>query len=409
MLRDRYLLAQQRVQRNPIFTKPLIDQGGEKSFQELTTVDALLGADTTGGDKLILGMITQVEEGEYYLEDLNGSVALNLAGCEMTPGLFTEGCIVLTLGHMGNDGRFQCLRMGFPPPEPRSEALEAIGPSLDLFKSGFTRPQLARMQELEAKDSDAMFVLVSDLNLDKPGVLEKLRTMFEAFEECEPLPLFVLIGDFTSKPIVGDAAQLVNHFKALADLISEFEHLASEGKFVFVPGPKDPGAGNTLPRPPLASVFTSYLKEKVPHARFASNPCRLRYFASEIVVMREDVVKKMSRNVIVPPAAGAERPDMSQDDGPESSEMDVTEHLVKTLVDQAHLCPLPLSVRPVHWAHDHALRLYPAPSMLVLADRSDQFSWRYEDCLAINPGSFPTDFSFVVYRPASDEIEFSRI
>ena len=60
MLRDRYLLAQQRVQRNPIFTKPLIDQGGEKSFQELTTVDALLGADTTGGDKLILGMITQV-------------------------------------------------------------------------------------------------------------------------------------------------------------------------------------------------------------------------------------------------------------------------------------------------------------------------------------------------------------
>ena len=89
--------------------------------------------------------------------------------------------------------------------------------------------------------------------------------------------------------------------------------------------------------------------------------------------------------------------------------MDVTEHLVKTLVDQAHLCPLPLSVRPVHWAHDHALRLYPAPSMLVLADRSDQFSWRYEDCLAINPGSFPTDFSFVVYRPASDEIEFSRI
>ena len=46
------------------------------------------------------GLCGQVEEGEYYLEDLNGSVALNLAGCEMTPGLFTEGCIVLTLGHM---------------------------------------------------------------------------------------------------------------------------------------------------------------------------------------------------------------------------------------------------------------------------------------------------------------------
>ena len=25
-------------------------------------------------------------------------------------------------------------------------------------------------------------------------------------------------------------------------------------------------------------------------------------------------------------------------------------------------------------------------SKLVLADRTDQYSWRYEDCMAINPG-----------------------
>lgn len=65
--------------------------------------------------------------------------------------------------------------------------------------------------------------------------------------------------------------------------------------------------------------------------------------------------------------------------------------------------------RPIHWQYDHALRLWPMPDLLVLADRTDQYSWRYEDCLVLNPGQFTADFSFVVYRPASFETEFSRV
>jgi DNA polymerase epsilon subunit 2 len=65
--------------------------------------------------------------------------------------------------------------------------------------------------------------------------------------------------------------------------------------------------------------------------------------------------------------------------------------------------------RPIHWQYDHALRLWPMPDLLVLADRTDQYSWRYEDCLVLNPGPFTADFSFVVYRPASFETEFSRV
>ena len=45
--------------------------------------------------------------------------------------------------------------------------------------------------------------------------------------------------------------QLLGHFQNLANLIAEFPLLAEEGRFVFVPGPRDPGAGNTLPRPPV--------------------------------------------------------------------------------------------------------------------------------------------------------------
>ena len=41
--------------------------------------------------------------------------------------------------------------------------------------------------------------------------------------------------------------------------------------------------------------------------------------------------------------------------------------------------PLSLGARPVVWGYDHALRLYPAPDALVLADSAPgAYSWGYE-------------------------------
>ena len=49
-------------------------------------------------------------------------------------------------------------------------------------------------------------------------------------------------------------------------------------RFVFVPGPGDPGPGDVLPRPPLPAALTGALRAAVPSAEFASNPCRLRHY-----------------------------------------------------------------------------------------------------------------------------------
>lgn len=38
--------------------------------------------------------------------------------------------------------------------------------------------------------------------------------------------------------------------------------------------------------------------------------------------------------------------------------------MVKTIFDQAHMCPLPPSVRPIAWTQDQALSLYPLPHMV---------------------------------------------
>lgn len=45
-------------------------------------------------------------------------------------------------------------------------------------------------------------------------------------------------------------------------------------RFVFVPGPHDPGLGQVLPQPRLATFFTAELAAALPSAVFATNPCR---------------------------------------------------------------------------------------------------------------------------------------
>jgi DNA polymerase epsilon subunit 2 len=39
-----------------------------------------------------------------------------------------------------------------------------------------------------------------------------------------------------------------------------------------------------------------------------------------------------------------------------------TPQLVQTILDQSHLAPLPLQVRPVLWEFDQSLRLFPLPT-----------------------------------------------
>lgn len=130
-------------------------------------------------------------------------------------------------------------------------------------------------------------------------------------------------------------------------------------------GPVDIGSNVALPRRPISSDFAKQLEQKVAHVSFASNPCRLRFYTQEIVFFREDLLRKMQRHLAVPlvlpgsQAAGGGGGDDDDADVP-----DITEQLVESLLDQAHLCPLPLRARPVHWELDHTLRLFPLPHLV---------------------------------------------
>jgi len=136
--------------------------------------------------------------------------------------------------------------------------------------------------------------------------------------------------------------------------------------------------------------------QALPHAELLSSPARLVVCGQQVVIAREGLLAKMKRCVVVPPNVEAETSDLHK-------------HLVKTLLDQAHLNPLPPTESAAYWKHDHALWLHPAPEVLVLADRGNQYDVEYEDTLAFNPGAFATTFSWQVYFPSTRKAEVSSL
>ena len=68
------------------------------SALQLTDVKALLGC--TGQTRFLLGCISQLQDGTFYLEDMTGSLQLDLTGCQTSSGLYTGDCC----SHMNSTG-----------------------------------------------------------------------------------------------------------------------------------------------------------------------------------------------------------------------------------------------------------------------------------------------------------------
>lgn len=56
-----------------------------------------------------------------------------------------------------------------------------------------------------------------------------------------------------------------------------------------------------------------------------------------------------------------------------------------TVLQQSHLCPVPLESQAVYWQYDHALHLYPAPDLVVLADSAASAQFVFKDTACANP------------------------
>ncbi|TNY17998.1 DNA polymerase alpha/epsilon subunit B-domain-containing protein [Rhodotorula diobovata] len=398
-LRDRFNIIKQVILRNEHFCPPTIVDPERADYMKLTTIKNLLGRQ--GGHFLIFGLLTRMEDGELYLEDRDDKVKLDLTDATPESGLFTEGSFVLVDGDYTHDSIFKVAEIGHPPSERRDEAIKIHGHHDFLGVGALSAAEEADLIAAEqAPQHETSFIILSDLHLDNAKVLAALRDVLGVYNDMDEksIPrLFVLCGNFRSRPWLFDGEAMREYtelFATLASLLTSFPALLASSHFLLIPGPTDPWSSSALPRPPLPEALAKALVARVPNLTLGSNPCRVRWFSQELVFFRDDIMGRMMRNAVRFPAEEAGR------------KGDLRKALVQTILDQAHLAPLPLNVRPVLWDFDHALRLYPMPTTLVLADSFDPYKLVYERCLVFNPGSFQRRrFTWSTYHPHMSEVK----
>lgn len=282
--------------------------------------------------------------------------------------------------------------LGFPPTEPASSSRAFFGTcntwggeSAKLLKYS------PRLQELERTNTETTLVFLSDVRLDLPVVMEKLRQLFVGYDSCPPQAI-VLMGPFTTS--TRNYQELRQHLDALGALANGCEQLKKQTDLVLVPSSEDPTAPNILPRAPLPECLAAGLLKAWPRTQLATNPCRLQYCTQQIVVCRLDLMAKFCRNTLHFP----------------EDTTHIEQHFARTLVCQGHLVPIHPIAMPVHWDYDPALWLYPLPDLVVMGDSCASFTSTQHGCTVLNTGSFiKSKFAFKVYIPATRTIEDSEI
>lgn len=326
---------------------------------------------------------------------------------------------------------------------------KALGPQMRRLQSRILSSSSSSSDLAERPRSKV--AIVAECHLDSPRTLDALRAIFTSYSssgERADLPLsIVLMGNFLSAASMagsakGGSVEYKEHFDALASMLAEFPQILASTTLVFVPGDNDPwastfskGAATVLPRMGLPELLTSRVRRAVATANqesgakegekgevvWASNPARISVFGpvEELALFRDDISGRMRRNAInfMPPeeekkkkkrGTGAGVQDdagaMEIEHGDEAVEAAVSHlpskdkanldlatqigrRITKTLLDQAHLSPFPLSLRPVAWDYASSLSLYPLPTALVIADaEAPPFCVTYEGCHVMNPG-----------------------
>lgn len=422
MLRQRYALIHQRLLRRDLFRpNNLGHSGGGTSATpcKLTPIESLLGKSTKNSHSrtiLLLAVLIQIEEGQYYLEDPTGQLPVQFQQSVMASldGFFvTEQCILLVEGSF-QDGLLFVHRLGHPLLETRADSLTAI--QQQISHPAYSLPP-GNNKPMMADDDDASFVFLSDLNLDQPRTLQQLEGLLATYESYSPnrLPCFVLMGNFSS---ISAACNPNNqHLEELGSLLMRFTSLAQHAHFVLVPGPNDSNAAQVLPCPNMLSR-NGFSSSRIKHVHWATNPCRIRFNGKEMIIFRYDLLSFIQRQQVLSQDKNNNNNTarvVNYDEDNEEDSEDERNHLrkphcrlVKTILDQGYL--VPAANVPVYWNYSHALGLYPLPDVLVLGGDSsimgEGFHEIYGGCHVIHPGSSLTGnyatFQFETDAPFDD-------
>ncbi|CAG8949867.1 hypothetical protein HYFRA_00004195 [Hymenoscyphus fraxineus] len=329
VFRNRYNLIHQRLLRNESFQAPTFETGkaslrrsssniAQQSYK-LTPIANLLGRN--GSTHMLLGLLTITPTGTLAINDLTGSIALDLTHAKPLPedgAWFAPGMIVIVDGTYEEDdnnagglggsggiggtigGKFIGFFIGGPPCERRQTTLGLSGKNgdgditagggfgwVDFLGVGSERAVGSKMRKISQRllkppseeedesEGRGRIIIIGEVTLDKPATLQALKKLLALYaaetEENTPMT-FILLGNFVTHPIMarggsGGSIEYKEYFDTLALTLSEYPTLLQASTFIFVPGDNDgwnssfsAGAATTLPRPGVPEVFTSRIK-----------------------------------------------------------------------------------------------------------------------------------------------------
>lgn len=298
---DRYTMLWQRTCRHELFAASIPGITTDVKKFQLRKIETLL-ASSNVKEVVVLGILAQLKENKFHIEDPTGAIQLDLTAVQFHSGFFCEGCFVLIEGSFA-DGILKASGMGFPPFEEAASSRAYFG-SLNTWggRSKVLLKNSNRLLEIEKANTDATIVFLADCWLDDPIVLQKLQTLLVGYNDMPPVAI-VLMGPFIRN--LSSPMQLKARLKLLGEMISNnCPTLKKETDLVLVPAPDDPIAPVILPRIGLPESLCAGLKRLVPRTILATNPCRLQYCTQQIVVCRADLVTKLCRNTINFPDTG---------------------------------------------------------------------------------------------------------
>ena len=266
------------------------------------------------------------------------------------------------------------------------------------------------------------FLVLSNVNLADNEVLKSIKILVNSYSKPNiALPfMIVFMGNFFKEQSLNNFKQFSSSFDQLEKILLENKKLIDNTYFVFVPGPDDFSLFNGFPKYPFVPSLIEKMKEKIPNIINATNPCRFSIFGKEIVIFRDDLNKKLSRNTI-----------NDTENANNNNAMIVnnqSELFVETILRQGNLAPLPLSISPRIWHLAHKMLISPLPDILILGDITEKFRKYYDynkinqsqnnnneikdkynleenqnegKILVINPGDFSKDTLFAIINPLS--------
>ena len=332
LFRHRYNLIYQRLLRNESFQSSSVASARKSSLQrsssitattqqayKLTPIANLLGR--SGSSHLLLGLLTISPTGVLTVNDLTGSIAVDIQHARPVPedgAWFTPGMIVLVDGVYEEEGsctgpglnsncgvggtvggKFIAFSVGGPPCERReiTVGVSAAGNDdqasvgggfgwVDFLGVGSERAVGSAMRKLETDvltkfsskalaEGRARMVICGEVLLDNAKTLQALKQVLGLYaaEQADQTPMVVvLMGNFVRYAVMtggtsGGSIEYKEYFDSLASAVSDYPTMLQNTTFVFVPGDNDPwasafsaGAATALPRKSVPDLFTSRIK-----------------------------------------------------------------------------------------------------------------------------------------------------